>query len=398
LLGAGHAHLYTLKRTAEFVRGGCELVLVAPDTFWYSGLATGMLAGIYPPALDQIDVEALIAKGGGRYIRASATRIDVAARMVYLDMGPPLSYDVVSCNLGSEVPLGSIPGAEAHGYAVKPIRNLWHLRQALEARLTTPDQPLQVVVAGGGATACEIALNIRRLVHDHCGMATITVLARGDTVLEQMRQGTSEKMKDILQRRGIKLIIRSPIVQVESQAVVTADGRQVPYDFLVHAIGLSPPALLHATGLPSSEDGALLVDRYLRSVADPRVFGGGDCITFQGRALPRVGVYAVRQAPVLFHNLLATLQGRPLRPFRPQRRFLLILNLGDGTGLATWGSFHWHGRLAFWLKDRIDRTFLRSIRSAEVSRLKASPSRDTSCVTTVAGAATMANQSDITAI
>jgi NADH dehydrogenase FAD-containing subunit len=111
--------------------------------------------------------------------------------------------------------------------------------------------------------------------------------------------------------------------------------------------------------LPTSADGALLVDRYLRSVADPRVFGGGDCIAFQGRALPRVGVYAIREAPILFHNLLATLQGRPLRPFKPQRHCLLILNLGDGTGLATWGRFHWHGRLAFWLKDRIDRAFLR---------------------------------------
>jgi NADH dehydrogenase FAD-containing subunit len=350
--------IFTLKRTAEFVRGGCELVLVAPDSFWYSGLATGMLAGIYPPALDQIDVEALAAKGGGRFLRASATRIDAAARMVHLDVGPPLSYDVVSCNLGSEVPVGSIPGAEAHGYAVKPIRNLWHLRQALEARLATPDQPLRVVGVGGGTTACEIAVNIRRLISDHNGTATITVLARGDTILEKMHRGAAEKMKDILQRQGVELALRSPVVRVESQAVLTDDGRQIPYDFLIHAIGLNPPGLLRATGLPSSEN-ALLVDRYLRSVADARVFGGGDCIAFQGRALPRVGVYAVRQAPVLFHNLLATLQGRPLRPFKPQRRFLLILNLGDGTGLATWGSFHWHGRLAFWLKDRIDRAFLR---------------------------------------
>lgn len=45
--------------------------------------------------------------------------------------------------------------------------------------------------------------------------------------------------------------------------------------------------------------------------------------------------------------------------FKPQRRFLLILNLGGGTGLATWGRFHWNGRLAFRLKDRIDRAFLR---------------------------------------
>src|SRR5262249_37073099 len=134
LLGAGHAHLFTLKRTAAFVRRGFELVLVAPENFWYSGLATGVLAGNYPPELDQVDVGALVARGGGRFVRARATAIDAAARAVALDAGPPLSYDVLSCNLGSEVPLDAIPGAAAHGYAVKPVRRLWELRQALEAR------------------------------------------------------------------------------------------------------------------------------------------------------------------------------------------------------------------------------------------------------------------------
>ena len=173
LLGAGHAHLYTLKRVEAFVRAGFEFVLVAPDAFWYSGLATGVLAGIYPPELDRIDVGALVGRGGGRFVRARATGIDAAGRVVHLDSGEPLPYDVLSCNLGSEVPLDSVPGAAEHGYAVKPVRNLWELRQALEARLgaSAADQPLRVVVVGGGATACELAANAHRLVRDRGGNA-----------------------------------------------------------------------------------------------------------------------------------------------------------------------------------------------------------------------------------
>jgi NADH dehydrogenase FAD-containing subunit len=360
LLGAGHAHLYTIKRAAEFIRAGFEMVLVAPEHFWYSGLATGVLGGFYPPELDQIDVGALVERRGGRFIRARAVGIDVAARTVILDGGPPLSYDVLSCNLGSEVPLGSIPGAAVHGYAVKPVRNLWRLRQALEARLaasgTNPE--VRVVVIGGGATGCEIAANVQALVQNYRAAATITILARGDAVLEQMSHGAGAKVARLLDRRGIRIAYHSPVVRVENQVVVTSDGVQHAYDFLVHALGLAPPPILRAAGLPTSPDGALQVDSYLRSIGDARVFGGGDCIAVEGRELPRNGVYAVREAPVLFHNLLATLQDQPLRRFRPQRRCLLILNLGDGTGLATWGRFYWHGRLAFWLKDRIDRAFL----------------------------------------
>jgi hypothetical protein len=45
LLGAGHAHLQALERAAAFAGRGHELVVVAPDRFWYAGLATGMLGG-----------------------------------------------------------------------------------------------------------------------------------------------------------------------------------------------------------------------------------------------------------------------------------------------------------------------------------------------------------------
>jgi NADH dehydrogenase FAD-containing subunit len=360
LLGAGHAHLFTLKRTADFVRAGFELVLVAPEVFWYSGLATGVLAGIYPPELDQIDVGALVARGGGRFVRARATAIDVAARTVALDDGSTLSYDVLSCNLGSEVPLEAVPGAATFGHAVKPVRNLWELRQSLEARMSAaPGEEMRVVIVGGGATGCEIAANVQHLVASHGGRARITVLARGDSLLSDMPRGAARKMERILERRGVRVMLHSPVVRVDSQAVRTADGGQVPYDFLVHAMGLTPSPILRATGLPTSADGALLVDPFLRSVADPRIFGGGDCIALEGHDLAKIGVYAVRESPVICHNLLATLQGQPLERFRPQRRYLLILNLGDSTGLLTWGKLSWHSRLAFRLKDRIDRAFLR---------------------------------------
>ncbi|HKH27194.1 MAG TPA: hypothetical protein VKA61_02540, partial [Sphingomicrobium sp.] len=68
LVGAGHAHLYTLKHARAVTERGYECVLIAPGDFWYSGLATGMLGGHYPPSLDRIDVGALATRGGGRFV------------------------------------------------------------------------------------------------------------------------------------------------------------------------------------------------------------------------------------------------------------------------------------------------------------------------------------------
>src|SRR4051794_3456310 len=119
LLGAGHAHLHLLSRARAFADHGAELVAVAPGDFWYSGLATGVLGGRYSPDEDRIDVAALVAAGGGRFVRDRAVRIDAARRTVHLADGPPLAFDLLSCDVGSEVPLDELPGAAEYGWPVK---------------------------------------------------------------------------------------------------------------------------------------------------------------------------------------------------------------------------------------------------------------------------------------
>jgi NADH dehydrogenase FAD-containing subunit len=356
LLGAGHAHLYTIKRAAEFARRGFEFILVAPDMFWYSGLATGMLGGMYPPSLDRVDVSAMAAKGGGRFVCDKAVRIDSAAQTIHLEHNPPLTYDAVSLNLGSEIP-NNIPGAET-AYAVKPIRKLWELHEDLERRLraAAPSSPVRMVIAGGGATACELAGNAKRLAEMMGKPIDLTLVTR-DGILKQFPAASVQTAVRGLEQRGVRFK-NGAVEKVESGDAVTADGARVAFDVFVNATGLKPSPLIRTSGLPVDDDGALIVDEHLRSAADGRVHGGGDCIVLRDRKLAKVGVYAVRQAPIIFENLLASLTGGTPRRFEPQRHYLLILNMGDGRGLATRGKFHWHGRLAFRLKDWIDRRFL----------------------------------------
>jgi NADH dehydrogenase FAD-containing subunit len=343
------------------------VVAVAPDLFWYSGLATGMLGGLYPAGLDQVDVAALVARGGGRFIRDRVVRVDSAARTVHLTASPPLAYDALSITLGSEAP--AIPGAEDNAavFAVKPIPRLWDLRRELEARLRGSPDRVRVIVAGGGATACEIAANVAQLASANAGRADILVLAAGDAILTQLPRAAANEVEAALTRRGIRFRCRARVQRVESGNAVLADGTRVPFDVFVNATGLVPAPALRNFGLPLDASGAMLVDAHLRSPADPAIHGGGDCVAFGVQALPRIGVYAIRQAPVLFANLLAALDGGTPRRFVPQRRYLWILNLGDGTGLAVRGRLYWHGRAAFMLKDWIDRRFLREYQDAAQS-------------------------------
>jgi NADH dehydrogenase FAD-containing subunit len=365
LLGAGHAHLHVLERAAAFAARGHELVAVAPDRFWYSGLATGVLGGEYPPELDQVDVSALAARGGGRFVRGRAVRVDPAARLVHLEDGPPLAYDALSLNLGSEAP--AIPGdAAPNVYAAKPVRRVWELRAELERRFRdAPRDAVRVALAGGGVTAFELAANVSALAARRGGRVEVTVLAAGTEVLQQLPPAAARRVVGALRGRGVALRTGARVARIEDGRRAALDGGgSVPFDLFVNATGLRPNRLVRDCGLPVDGAGALRVDAHLRSVADAAVHGGGDGVAFEGRDLPRVGVYAIRQAPVLRRNLLALLEGTAPRRFTPQRRHLWIMNLGDGTGLAARGALWWHGRAAHWLKDRIDRRFVRGYQRA----------------------------------
>jgi NADH dehydrogenase FAD-containing subunit len=360
LLGAGHAHLHIIQNARRFTERGHRLVVLAPPSFYYSGLATGVLGGAYEPDLDRVDIAALAARSGAEFVEERAARLDREARELRLEDGASIAYDALSINLGSEPP--AIPGDDdPRAYSVKPIPRLFDLRYDLEADFDAGRAP-RVVIAGGGATAAEIAVNISGLATRCGGRADIT-LATAETPLAQLPQGAAIALLGVFAARGIAVRTDFRVASLADGMAIAETGEALSFDRFVNATGLHPRSLPEGADLPLAEDGAMLVDGHLRSPADPRIHGGGDGVAVEGHALPRIGVYAIRQAPVLLANLLASLDGTPARAFRPQRQYLWIINLGDGTALAMRGGLWWRGRLAFGLKDRIDLRFLRGLRS-----------------------------------
>ncbi len=213
------------------------------------------------------------------------------------------------------------------------------------------------MVAGGGPTGVEIAGNLDRLVRNESGRCRITLVA-GTRLLPQFKGSVRRRALDSLRGRNVQVMEGVRLDSIKDGFVALSDGAVVDSDIIFMAIGVKPSVLFENSGLPIGGDGGMLVNQYLQSVSHAEIFGGGDCISFKPQPLAKVGVYAVRQNPILLHNLLSALNGRDLQPFVPQKSILLALNLGDGTAIVHWHSMVWGGRLGFALKDYIDRKFM----------------------------------------
>lgn len=362
LAGGGHVHLPVLSRLADFTAAGIEVVCVAPGPYLaYSGMGPGLLSGRYALADLRFPIAAMASRPGGRFVRGTVAAIDPPGRRLLLKDGQDIAYDAVSFGLGSRVvpdfAVSDAPGATV--YPVKPIENLLLARQAIESRVAAGGR-VRVLVAGGGAAGFEVAAGVLGLFH-RLGVEGSPLLVAAPRGLLPGWPGRARRLAErSLARRGA-LVLPARVIGLDGFRATLSDGTRRACDLLLAATGTTPPSLFTACGLSTGPGGGLTVSACLQSPFHPEIFGGGDCIHFGPSPLPRAGVYAVRQGPILAANLLAYLAGRPLSPFRDTgKNYLALLNCGDGRAILRKGPFVAEGAWAMVLKDWIDRRFMRS--------------------------------------
>ena len=362
LAGGGHAHLMTLASIPALVSRGHRVTVVGPSPFhYYSGMGPGMLGGTYQPEEIRFATQQAVERLGGRFLLDRVERIAAPAQTLLLASGQELSYDILSCNTGSQVATDLIPAGTPDLFTVKPIERLKEARERVLALCAS--RPLTIAIAGGGPSAAEIAGNLRQLTTGPGLLPPRIMIFAGQGLMTRFPAGVRERVIASLTSRKIE-IIRERVTAIHPREVVTEEST-TRADLIFLAPGVRPSPLFHDSQLPTGPDGGLLVNRFLQAVDHPRIFGGGDCISFREQPLDKVGVYAVRQNPILSHNLLASLEGRPLQPFLPGGRYLLIFNLGDGVGVLHKGWLTMAGPLAFRIKDLIDRRFMRRFQAME---------------------------------
>ncbi|UCG13632.1 MAG: FAD-dependent oxidoreductase [Deltaproteobacteria bacterium] len=357
LVGGGHAHMTVMKKLDTFVKRGHQVSVIGPSPHhYYSGMGPGVLSGIYRSQEVRFNIKKMVEDRGGSFVPGTVVRIEPRNRTLLLTSGDEVQYDAISFNVGSHVPVEA-PAAEKNVLTVKPIENLLKARQMI-LDCAKRGEP-KVVVVGGGPSGLEISGNVWRLVHDHGAAAQIALLAG-----HRLLAGFPEKARHLALRslaaRGIEVVEGVHASRFDRGCVLLEDGREYLYDLALLAWGIRPSELFRQSGLPIGEDGGLLVNEHLQSVSYPEVFGGGDCISFESHPLDKVGVHAVRQNPILYHNLLAILEGEKLQRFSPNDTYLLLFNLGDGRAIYWRKDRVWAGRIAFIFKNYLDKKFMRT--------------------------------------
>lgn len=362
LVGSGHANIQVIK--AWSMRSYAErsqLVLVADQFFApYSGMLPGWLAGYYSESETYFDLWKICQRAGAVFYEDRCEMVDAPNQRVKLAGRGWLSYDKAAINVGIrphfkfQVDTASL----ANVLPLKPIGALFGQWNELVQEIQRTRSKLKVAVIGGGASGCETAvaavLRAQLLERD----LEVHLFHSSATLLSEHNPSAGLRMRRALSQLQVQVHAGTNVERIEGSSIFAGSKTFGPFAKIIVATQASAPAWFVQSGLPLNESHFLSVDASLKVKGAKNLFGAGDCIDFNGESLPKSGVYAVRQGPILIHNLLEARDESEYKTFHPQARTLALMTSGPRQAIATYGRWSSEGSWAWLWKDAIDRKFM----------------------------------------
>ena len=316
------------------------------------------------------------------FLQAQVEGIDVDTQQVIVssngdgDRIESIDYDALVIATGAEISLDAIPGAGEYALPFYTVDQAFELKRRLalldkylDENKDKTKEPINIVVVGGGYAGVELATNLvdRFGPSAKDGDVTVSLIHRGEQVLEYAtehnRKAGLDRMKDV----GVNIMTSTSVVEVlppeeddsddtpsplkKDQCILKVNTKSddddtseelLPTTFLLWTAGATPTSIqnkgIRNSILPRDAMGRILTSPTLNVPEYPNVFAIGDCSRPKKVPYPGTAQVAIQQATVASWNVFAKLTYGSKVVSGEQRSKLLpfkFLNLGEMMTLGT---------------------------------------------------------------
>ena len=186
-------------------------------------------------------------------------------------------YDKLLIASGCSPVIPPIKGIDAKGiYFVKTLEDGLVLRE-----MVSRPEVKQVVIVGGGYIGVEMVDAFLHLDKQ------VTLIENKNRILDSFEPEFSQLAEQELISKGVRLCTGETVLAFDGNPVtqVTTDKGSYPCDLVICAVGVIPSTgFMKGTGLQMARNGAIIVDRELRTSL-PDIYAAGDCAVAYHRVL-----------------------------------------------------------------------------------------------------------------
>lgn len=355
MVGAGFAGVECVRRLERKLSpGDAEIILVTPLSYQlYLPLLPQVASGVLTPQSVALSLRRS-AKYRTRIIPGGAIGVDLKAKVCVIRSitGRIVdeAYDYIVLTPGSVTRTFDIPGLTDHAFGMKTLAEAAYVRDHVIAQLDLADASddpaerasrLQFVVVGGGYAGTETAACLQRLTHAAVkryprldpGLIKWHLIDIAPKLMPELGERLGRSAQEILTRRGVQISLGVSVARAEPEAVTFTDGRVVPTRTLIWTAGVVASPLIATLGAETVR-GRLAVTADMCLPGEDGVFALGDAAAVpdlakgvEGAVCPPTAQHALRQGRQVADNVVATLTGRPIRPYR-HKDLGLVVDLG----------------------------------------------------------------------
>jgi NADPH-dependent 2,4-dienoyl-CoA reductase/sulfur reductase-like enzyme/rhodanese-related sulfurtransferase len=189
----------------------------------------------------------------------------VTARSTTTGQEEVLSYDKLVLSMGAAPMRPPIPGYER-------ARTLRTVEDAARLASDVDVAPRSAIVIGAGFIGLEMAENLVGQGID------VTIVEATAQVLPPLDPELAILVQDELVARGAQVVLGAAVASIDEQTVTLADGRVLPADMVVGAIGVRPDVgLARQAGLALGPSGGIAVND-ANQTDDPDIYAVGDAV------------------------------------------------------------------------------------------------------------------------
>jgi NADH dehydrogenase len=389
ILGGGFSGIGVAQKLEKLITKKNKLdIAMVSDTnyFMFQPMLPGVAAGSIEASHIINPIRRLCKKT--TFHRASVDEIDLdnkKVKIVEKDITREhwLEFDHLVIAMGLSTDMTRVPGMNEHSLPMRTLGDAIFLRNeiinklemaAIEKDAEVKSRLLTFVFVGGGfsgvETMGEVGDMIKSALKNYPSITKneirLVLVHSGDRILKELGEKVALFAQKKLRKRGMELRLDSRVKEVTPDAVILSNDDVIPARTVVCTTGNAPHKVLTTLSF-INKHGRLDTDEFFRVVQRNEnqgiaqtfdtIWALGDCAFTPNlkeikknpeARCPPTAQFAVRMAPVLAKNIVATMKGKKLKKFAFKELGQMAV-IGHLCGIAEVMGIRFSGVLAFFM-------------------------------------------------